>query len=221
MISLSFNTKTIVIILVAIGIIFIVWNSKSSDEDNTINNEENKEISSHENNSIENNSMENNLVQDSFWTNIINLPEDNKNLYQFQLPNNFEVNPKYLMFHPNFLLSANKLVQIVSEYKQEAVAMLYLWIALNKGLLDNEQNFAQLFETSIRRSINYPSVEHKFKIDINNLLTAELEENSPENLEYTEDLASLENNQDSEKIEVPQEINFQSVNSFDNNLASI
>lgn len=219
MISLSFNTKTIVIILVAIGIIFIVWNSKSSDE--TSNNEENKEISSHENNSIENNSMENNLVQDSFWTNIINLPEDNKNLYQFQLPNNFEVNPKYLMFHPNFLLSANKLVQIVSEYKQEAVAMLYLWIALNKGLLDNEQNFAQLFETSIRRSINYPSVEHKFKIDINNLLTAELEENSPENLEYTEDLASLENNQDSEKIEVPQEINFQSVNSFDNNLASI
>ena len=140
-------------------------------------------------------------------------------MYQYQLPNHFNINPKYLMYHPNFTVSANKMIQIISESEQEAIAMLNLWVALNKGLLDKEENFSKLFETSIKRAIIYPSVAHKFKIEINNMVHFQPDQPKPENLEFTEDLALSEVL--TENPPVIEEKQFDSVNSFNTNMATL
>lgn len=128
-------------------------------------------------------------IPDTFWTNVIKIENDQKNIYQYQLPQEFNVNPKFLIYHPNFTLSPTKMVQIISKTDNEATAMLNLWVSLNKGLLDQEENFSQLFETSIRRALNYPSVVHKFKTEITNMVHFDTQPHKPDNLEFTEDLA--------------------------------
>ena len=160
---------------------------------------------------------------DSFWTNIIIVENESSKLYQYQLPDSFNINPKYLMFHPNFTVNPNKMIQIISDKEPEAVAMLNLWVSLNKGLLDNEENFNKLFLTSIKRALHYPSVVHKFKIEINNMVHFE-KNNIPENLEFTEDLALSDVQRETppkeiiETINYEPEINFESIQN-NNNLA--
>ena len=213
MISLSLNFRTIVIALVVVGIIFYLINSnnKSEQTDVIINPDESVQPKIQE-------------QLDSFWTKIITVENEFGKVYQYQLPNHFEINPRYLMFHPNFSVSANKMVQIVSENEGEAVAMLNLWVSLNKGLLDGEENFSQLFETSIKRALAYPSVSHKFKIDINQMVHYQKEEEKPQNLEYAEDLAlneSLLENEPNQKVteQKHQEEKFEPLNSFNESMA--
>lgn len=141
-------------------------------------------------------------LSSDFWTNIVlTTDEDGKVLYQYQLDDNFVINSKYLMFHPNFSVTGTKMVQILSEHEGEAVAMLNLWIALNKGLLDNEENFSELFTTSINRAVHHASVLHQFKEDVKNMLLQP--SNPPENLEYTEDLAVNEALLEEPPVNVP------------------
>lgn len=130
---------------------------------------------------------------DTFWTRVVNMDGEPSKIYHYQLPDNFIINPKYLMFHPNFNISPSRTVQIISENEGEAVAMLNLWISLNQGLLDDETQFSTLFKTSIERAKNHPSVVHKFKQDIINMLYYQPPKpNSNDNLEFTEDLALSE-----------------------------
>ena len=157
-------------------------------------------------------------LSSDFWTNVV-LTTDNGNiLYQYQLNDNFVINSKYLLFHPNFSVTGTKMIQILSEHEGEAVAMLNLWIALNKGLLDNEENFSELFTTSIDRAINNESVLHQFKEDIINMLSDESENyNNQDNLEYTEDLAINEALLEEPPVNVPE-----SFEAYDgSNLASL
>lgn len=180
---ISLSLKNILIISVVLAIIYFII-KKNDVDDNT-----------NETPTIDPNQyyQQPQPQNDYFWTSII--ANGDTMIYQYQLPNYFEINPKYLMYHPDFTVQANKMIQIVSENEPTAVAMLNLWVALNKGLLDNEENFAKLFDISIKRAINYPSVAHKFKIEINNMVYSHFNENKPENLEFTEDLASnIENN---------------------------
>lgn len=214
MVSLSLNLRTILITLVVIGIIYflISYNKKKEEDEIIIDPENNFQPKIQE-------------QHDTFWTKIILVENEPGKIYQYQLPNHFEINSRYLMFHPNFSVSANKMVQIISENDGEAVAMLNLWVSLNKGLLDGEENFSQLFETSIKRALAYPSVAHKFKIDINSIVHYHKEEQEkPQNLEYTEDLALNENvleNEPNQQIidQKQQEENFEPVNSFNENMA--
>lgn len=180
---ISLSLKNILIISVVLAIIYFII-KKNDVDDNT-----------NETPTIDPNQyyQQPPTQTDNFWTSII--ANGNTMIYQYQLPNYFDINPKYLMYHPNFTVQANKMIQIVSENEPEAVAMLNLWVALNKGLLDNEEDFSKLFDISIKRAITYPSVTHKFKIEINNMVYSHFNENKPENLEFTEDLApSIENN---------------------------
>jgi hypothetical protein len=212
MISLSLNLRTIVIALVIVGIVMIIMNSKKSEPEVVINPEETHQPRVQE-------------QIDSFWTKIILVENENTKLFQYQLPNHFNINPKYLVYHPNFTVSANKMVEIVSENDSEATAMLNLWVSLNKGLLDGEENFAKLFETSIKRALHYPSVTHKFKIDINNMVHFDNQpEEKPQNLEFTEDLALNENvlaNEPNEEVveQKLQEDKFEPLNSFNESMA--
>jgi hypothetical protein len=129
---------------------------------------------------------------DTFWTRIVNMDNEPSKIYHYQLPNNFQINPKFLMFHPNFNITPSKTVQIISQHEGEAIAMLNLWVSLNLGLLDAETKFSQLFKTSIDRAVNHPSVAHKFKQDILNMLYFQPPQENQENLEFTEDLALSE-----------------------------
>jgi len=70
--------------------------------------------------------------------------------------------------------------------------MLNLWISLNLGLLDAETKFSQLFKTSVERAVHHPSVAHKFKQDILNMLYFQPPQENQDNLEFTEDLALSE-----------------------------
>lgn len=210
----SLSLKNIIIGLLILFIIYLMFFKK---EKNVINNLEEPEI------------LPDQIYQpetmtqiSTFWSNIIKVENESSNLYQFQLPEYFNINPKYLLYHPNFTVSNNKMVQIISDNEEEAIAMLHLWIALNKGLLDKENNFSKLFETSIRRAKTYPSVAHKFKSEINNMIFFNPDETQPDNLEFTEDLALNEvllKNPPSEEIANQ---DFETLNSFnDSNLASI
>jgi len=129
---------------------------------------------------------------DVFWTKVVNVESENKKMYQYQLPNHFQVNPKFLMYHPNFSLSGTKMVQIMAEEEGEAVAMLNLWVALNKGLLDNEENFSELFNTTISRAVKHPKLLYKFKEEIESMISMQIDNKHPDNLEFTEDLALSE-----------------------------
>ena len=132
MISISFNLRNIVLLLVIAIILYIMFSPKVNVEEPVI---------------IEPNEQYQpklDLQVDNFWTNIITIENEGSKLYQYQLPNHFDINPKYLMYHPNFTVNANKMIQIISESPEEAVAMLNLWVSLNKGLLDNEENFSKL-----------------------------------------------------------------------------
>jgi hypothetical protein len=215
MISLSLNLRTILIALVVVGIIYyLISSNKQEPEEVVINPEESVQPRVQE-------------QVDSFWTKIILVENESSKVFQYQLPNHFNINPRYLMFHPNFSVSANKMVQIISDQEGEAVAMLNLWVSLNKGLLDGEENFSKLFETSIKRALTYPSVSHKFKIDINTMVhySKEQEElEKPQNLEYAEDLALnesvLETEPNQKVVEQKlQEEKFEPLNSFNESMA--
>lgn len=225
MISLSLDLKTIVLTAAIVGIIiFLIYSNKNDKV--VIDPETTFQPKIQEKN-------------DTFWSKIIIIENEKEKLFQYQLPKEFDVNPKYLIYHPNFNISDKKLIGIVSEHEGEAVAMLNLWVSLNKGLLDKEENFAKLFETSIKRALHYPSVVHKFKSDINSMIYTYEE---PQNLEYTEDLAQKQEPQIEQKIvenhieehieksiekslkketEETQETpnNFEPLNSFDSNMA--
>ena len=212
MISISLNLRTIIIALLVLSVIIYLIKSEEKPQE-VISTEETHQPQIQEEVS-------------SFWTKILLIENENTKLYQYQLPNEFNVNPRYLMFHPNFTLSANKTVQIVSEHEGEAVAMLNLWVSLNKGLLDGEENFSKLFETSIKRALTFPQVIHKFKIDINNMVHFNNQpEEKPENLEYAEDLAlnevQLEDKPNEEVIQQKEnEEKFEPLNSFNESMAS-
>ena len=202
--------KTIIIAIVVISIIIYLISNNKNNDNIIITPEETVEPTVQQ-------------QRDPFWTNIMIVENEKSKVFQYQLPANFNINPKYLMYHPNFTVSANKMVQIVSENDGEAVAMLNLWVSLNKGLLDGEENFSGLFETSIKRALTHPAVAHKFKIDINNMVHFE-EQKEPENLEYTEDLAmnevALAHPPNQEIIDQKHKENgFEAVNSFDENMA--
>lgn len=216
MISLSFKNILIVIITCVIIYFFISNNKNNINNTNNINN-----LSDYEQDYEQDYEPQITTHFDTFWTNILQIENEDSKVFQYQLPKYFNINPKYLMYHPNFTVNSDKIIQIISDNEPEAVAMLNLWVALNKGLLDEEDNFEKLFETSIRRSKNYPSVSHKFKSEINNMVyfNQEQEINKPENLEFTEDLALNEVLLDnkSEKME----IGYDAVNSFDSGMAPI
>lgn len=203
---ISLSLKNIIIAIVVLAIIYFVINKNEKNPHNHI---------------LPNQEYKPSVVSktDNFWTNILQVENESTTIYQYQLPNYFNLNPKYLMYHPNFTVSANKTIQIISEREEEAVAMLNLWVALNKGLLDGEENFSKLFETSIRRAITYPSVAHKFKIEINNMIHFQPDEVKPENLEFTEDLATSEVL--AENPPLREEKQFDSLNSFDTNMAQV
>lgn len=208
---ISLNLRTLVIAIVVIGIItYLISNNNNKTTEVVINPEETIEPKVQQ-------------QMDSFWTSIMVVENENSKVFQYQLPADFNLNPKYLLYHPNFSVSANKMVQIISENDGEATAMLNLWVSLNKGLLDGEENFSKLFETSIKRALTHPAVVHKFKIDINNMVHFEKQE-QPENLEYTEDLAinetTLVNPPNEEILEQKNNENkFEPVNAFDKNMA--
>ena len=84
------------------------------------------------------------------------------------------------------------MVQIMAEEEGEAVAMLNLWITLNKGLLDNEENFSELFETTIMRAVKHQKLLYKFKEEIESMISMQIDNKHPDNLEFTEDLALSE-----------------------------
>lgn len=181
---ISLSLKNILIILVTLVLIYLFF--KKDNNNNNNNNTNQSNVSTIE--------PQITTQIDTFWTNILHIDNEDSTVFQYQLPEHFNVNPKYLMYHPNFTVTNNKTIQIISDNEPEAVAMLNLWVALNKGLLDGEENFSKLFETSIRRSKKYPAVFHKFKSDINNMVYFQYDENEhkPENLEFTEDLALSE-----------------------------
>ncbi|ADO67530.1 hypothetical protein crov496 [Cafeteria roenbergensis virus] len=215
---ISLSLKNILIISVTLVFIYLFF-IKDTNTNNTID----ITNSNNHNEQTYNSSIEPQISTqlDTFWTNILQVDNEDSKVYQYQLPNYFNVNPKYLMYHPNFSMNANKTVQIISDNEPEAVAMLNLWVALNKGLLDSEENFSKLFETSIRRSKKYPAVFHKFKSDINNMVyfQNDINETIPDNLEFTEDLALNEvllSNQP-DKIEK----HYDSVNTYTNVMAPI
>lgn len=211
MISINLDLKNIVILICIAILFYIMFSPKITKEPVVIEPTEQYQPKIDQ-------------ITDSFWSNIIIVENEKSKLYQYQLPDSFIVNPKYLMFHPNFTLNANKMVQIITELEAEAVAMLNLWVSLNKGLLDNEQNFSKLFETSIKRAIQYPSVVHKFKIEINNMVHTKISE-SPANLEFTEDLALSDVQRELPPQEIIDSINYEPEENYDsfqgnNNLAA-
>lgn len=177
--ALTLNVKTMVILCITFLLIFILLrNNNIESEESQVEPEQQK--------------LEIDEAVDAFWTKVVNVESENKRMYQYQLPNHFQVNPKFLMYHPNFSLSGTKMVQIMAEEEGEAVAMLNLWIALNKGLLDNEENFSELFETTIMRAIKHSKLLYKMKEEIESMIEMQVDNKHPDNLEFTEDLALSE-----------------------------
>jgi len=177
--ALTLNVKTMVILCITFLLIFMLLrNNNTETEDSQVE--------------IEQQTLEIDEGVDVFWTKIVNVEGEKKKMYQYQLPNYFQVNPKFLMYHPNFSLSGTKMIQIMAEEEGEAVAMLNLWVALNKGLLDNEENFSELFETTIMRAVKHPKLLYKMKEEIESMIEMQVDNKHPDNLEFTEDLALSE-----------------------------
>ena len=140
-----------------------------------------------------------NYPKEDLWNNIIEYEQGY--LYTFILPDNFNINPKYIKYHPDFTYVDNdKTIYINSETEGKAVAMLYLWILLNKNLLDNENNFNLLFNKSIHKAKKFNFVLQKFKKEINNLLFEENIQNY-DNMEFSQDLELIKDDDD-EIIEI-------------------
>lgn len=183
----------IILILGIIVLLFWIFTSGKSKETNVLNNIIGTDINTQPNNEQVLPSHSVQAGVDTFWTRVVVMDGEMSKVYHYQLPNNLIINPKYLMFHPNFNVTPSRNVQIISDNEGEAVAMLNLWITLNKGLLDDETQFSTLFKTSVDRAKTHPSVVHKFKQDILNLLYFQpTQPNSNDNLEFTEDLALSE-----------------------------
>jgi len=184
----------IILILGIILLLFWIFTENKSQNNNTnLKNIVNQE---HQESTEKHGNLPSHSIQagvDTFWTRVINMEGEPSKIYHYQLPDNFIINPKYLMFHPNFNVTPSRTVQIISENEGEATAMLNLWISLNQGLLDDETQFSTLFKTSIERAKSHPTVVHKFKQDILNMLYFQPPQaNSNDNLEFTEDLALSE-----------------------------
>lgn len=177
--ALTLNVKTMVIIFITFLLIFILLRNNNTETEESQVEPEQQTIEIDEG-------------VDAFWTKVVNVESEKKKMYQYQLPNYFQVNPKFLMYHPNFSLSGTKMVQIMAEEEGEAVAMLNLWVALNKGLLDNEENFSELFETTIMRAVKHPKLLYKMKEEIESMIEMQVDNKHPDNLEFTEDLALSE-----------------------------
>ena len=177
--ALTLNVKTMVILCITFLLIFMLLRNNNTETEESKSEPEQQTLKIDE-------------EADEFWTKIVNIESENKKMYQYQLPNHFQVNPKFLMYHPNFSLSGTKMVQIMAEEEGEAVAMLNLWVSLNKGLLDNEENFSELFETTIMRAVKHPKLLYKMKEEIESMINMQVDNKHPENLEFTEDLALSE-----------------------------
>lgn len=177
-IYIMLSTAQIVIIIAIIGV--CIWyfmdNKRDTFEEDNIEHME---------------SLNEEVISDPFWSRVVLLRNSNDVIYNYDLPGNFNINPKYLKLHPSFSVTPDRTIQIVSDNEGEAVAMLSLWVSLNLGLLDNEQEFSKLFQISLERARNYPSVSNKFKQDIVNMLYSVSDKNE-EKLDFTQDLALSE-----------------------------